>query len=64
MQLDSKLVRDLASKEYMRLSAELKVLIFDDSWDEAEKDIIQRYLRQKQSEMQVLLNTKSNLTLS
>lgn len=64
MQLDSKLVRDLASKEYMRLSAELKVLVFDDSWDEQEKDIIQRYLRQKQGEMQALLNTKSNLTLS
>ena len=60
----NKLVQDLASKEYLRLSAELKVLVFDDSWSEDEKRTIQKYLRRKQSDMQVLLNSKSNLSLT
>lgn len=61
---DSKLIMDLASREYMRLSAELKVLVFDDAWSEDEKCIIQKYLRQKQSDVQAILNYNTKLTLS
>lgn len=60
---ESKLVRDLASREYTRLCAELNALVFDDSYSEEEKGIIQKYLHSKQKEIQVILNTKSNCPL-
>ena len=56
MAQNEKLIQDLASREYMRLAAEIKALVFDDSWSEDEKSTIRRYLHKLQDETQMLRN--------
>lgn len=58
-----KLIRDLASLEYTRISYELKFLEFDSAWTEIEKETIRKYLLRNQSECQKVLNPKSNCPL-
>jgi|GEM_PF-4638655 len=56
MAQNEKLIQDLASREYMRLAAEIKALVFDASWSEDEKSAIRRYLQKLQTETQMLRN--------
>lgn len=63
MPRSKKLIRDLASLEYTRISYELKFLEFDDAWCENDKEVIRKYLLRNQSECQKVLVINSN-TLS
>jgi hypothetical protein len=51
-----KLIHDLASREYMRLAAELNSLVFDQAWTEEEKRTIRKYLQEQQIKTQSIRN--------
>ena len=55
-QIKDKLIQDLASREYMRLAAELNSLVFDQSWTDDEKSTIKKYLQEQQVKTQSLRN--------
>tara|TARA_R110001592_G_scaffold327372_1_gene608521 strand:+ start:6127 stop:6324 length:198 start_codon:yes stop_codon:yes gene_type:complete len=55
-QIKDKLIQDLASREYMRLAAELNSLVFDQSWTDDEKRTIKKYLQEQQVKTQTLRN--------
>tara|TARA_R110001592_G_scaffold327372_1_gene608513 strand:- start:2159 stop:2356 length:198 start_codon:yes stop_codon:yes gene_type:complete len=55
-QVKDKLIQDLASREYMRLAAELNSLVFDHSWTDDEKSTIRKYLQSQQIKTQSLRN--------
>jgi hypothetical protein len=57
--IKSKLIQDLASREYMRLAAEINSLVFEQSWMDDEKRIIRKYLQKQQNKMQALRNVES-----
>jgi hypothetical protein len=58
-QIKDKLIQDLASREYMRLAAEINSLVFEQSWMDDEKCIIKKYLQKQQNKMQALRNVES-----
>jgi hypothetical protein len=58
-QIKGKLIQDLASREYMRLAAEINSLVFEQSWMDDEKCIIKKYLQKQQNKMQALRNVES-----
>jgi hypothetical protein len=58
-QIKDKLIQDLASREYMRLAAEINSLVFEQSWMDDEKCIIKKYLQNQQNKMQALRNVES-----
>jgi hypothetical protein len=57
--IKNKLIQDLASREYMRLAAEINSLVFEQSWMDDEKRIIRKYLQKQQNKMQALRNVES-----
>jgi hypothetical protein len=58
-QIKGKLIQDLASREYMRLAAEINSLVFEQSWMDDEKRIIKKYLQKQQNKMQALRDVES-----